>query len=227
MSTAEAPVAATRQPQELTTGQLAAAFDFSARRAVVTGASRGAGRAVATVLAAAGATVLACHSDEDLEAAHELAQALKETGGDHRVMRADVADPIGVAALVDVAREHLTRVDVLVICQGLDMTLTATALLTEAAVPLLGTAGSTVVTIGPTPNTPGLSVTQAAVAAGLTGLTRSLARQLGPTNVRVNLVAAGPVVATAPANVAAVVLFLASTQSDGVTGEAVVVDGGQ
>jgi NAD(P)-dependent dehydrogenase (short-subunit alcohol dehydrogenase family) len=60
---------------------------------------------------------------------------------------------------------------------------------------------------------------------GLSGLTRSLARQLGPDGVRVNLVAATP--DSCPEHVAAVALFLASTGSGGVNGETIVVATGR
>jgi NAD(P)-dependent dehydrogenase (short-subunit alcohol dehydrogenase family) len=67
----------------------------------------------------------------------------------------------------------------------------------------------------------------AALAAGLTGLTRALATELGPQGVRVNLVSADPAAAVRAEQIAAVVLFLASAEARGITGETVVAAGGR
>lgn len=199
-------------------GELAAAYDLRDRRALVTGATRDAGRATALALASAGATVVACHAEDD-DTAESLARQLAETGGDHRLVRADVAYADGVAAAANACRAHLGTVDVVVNVAGARTgvplaDLTAAELVARATLPLLA-ASASVVNVG----------TVASGELGLAGLTRSLARELGPNGVRVNLVAAAP--ASRPEDVASVVLFLASTESGGVDGETVVVDGGE
>jgi 3-oxoacyl-[acyl-carrier protein] reductase len=200
-------------------GQLTtAAYDQRDRRALVTGATQDAGRATALALASAGATVVACHGEDD-DAAHSLARQLDETGGDHRLLQADVTDPAGVAAVVETCRAHLGTVDVVVNVAAAGTRvpvadLAAAELVAQATLPLL-VAGASVVNVG----------TVASGELGLAGLTRSLARELGPSGVRVNLVAA--TLSSRPADVASVVLFLASTDSGGIDGETVVVDGGE
>jgi 3-oxoacyl-[acyl-carrier protein] reductase len=241
-------------PPELTTAAMAAAFDLRDRRALVTGAASPMGRATALALAAAGATVLACHAgDLDNDETHRaekdsdgyaLDRALKETGGDHRVVQADVSHSDGVATLIRVCREHLGTVQILVNAVGptdrvpfseltprqwrhaLGGGLTAAAMVTHAVLPLL-LAGASVVNIGATVDGRGEGVAGATAAAGLAGLTRSLARELGPDGIRANLVSVGPAASSQVEQVAAVVLFLASAEAGGVTGETFVVDGGQ
>ena len=74
-----------------------------------------------------------------------------------------------------------------------------------------------------------LDETGSPARAGLVGLTRSLAKELGPDGVRVNLVAPGPLTpdGVAPRDVATVVLFLASDDAAFITGETFPVDGGR
>jgi 3-oxoacyl-[acyl-carrier protein] reductase len=220
-------------------------FDLAGRRALVTHAAEGIGRATALALAGAGATVVACH-DRDGEAIESLARQLKETGGEHLVVRADLTRPAQVATVVRECRDHLGAVDILVSTmdnaaavplseltpdawrRALDGTLTAALLVTQGVLPLLAP-GAAVVNVGATLGTRGEAGASAgaAAAAGLIGLTRCWAKELGPTGVRVNLVAIGPAVTGRAAEVAAVVLFLAGDAAGGVNGETFTVDGGE
>jgi 3-oxoacyl-[acyl-carrier protein] reductase len=185
--------------------------DLSGKRALVTGGTRGIGRAVVLALAHAGADVLTCYR-HDGDAVESLARALKETGGDHHVVRADVADPDEVEQLVAGCRERLGRIDVLVNNAGaishvpfadlppaewqrvLDTDLTAVYEVIRLSLPLLSrdasiiTVGSRVATVGVP-----LRAHYTAAKAALIGLTRSLGKELGPRGIRVNLVAPGPV----------------------------------
>jgi NAD(P)-dependent dehydrogenase (short-subunit alcohol dehydrogenase family) len=82
------------------------------RIAVVTGASRGIGRAIATRFAAAGAqVVLAARSVDELQ---RTADAILAQGGDCRVQPTDVTDPEQVKALIDAAVAWYGGVDILV-----------------------------------------------------------------------------------------------------------------
>ncbi|HET8683913.1 MAG TPA: SDR family oxidoreductase [Micromonosporaceae bacterium] len=84
---------------------------MTGRAVLVTGASRGIGRAVAAAFAAAGDRV-AIHHRRSPELAGELAAALPGQG--HAVVRADLADPQAVKAMVDAAAQALGGLDVLV-----------------------------------------------------------------------------------------------------------------
>jgi 3-oxoacyl-[acyl-carrier protein] reductase len=86
---------------------------LSARVALVTGASRGIGRAIALALGGAGARVAVNHRAHDEEAL-EVVRAIEKKGGDAIAVRADVADPDDVAAMIATVRHDLGPIDVLV-----------------------------------------------------------------------------------------------------------------
>jgi len=86
-------------------------IDFSGHVALVTGASRGIGRAVATRLADNGARVVV-HYNTNAEAAAAVVASLP--GDDHFHVAADLGDPSAVAAMVDVVIERTGQVDILV-----------------------------------------------------------------------------------------------------------------
>ncbi|MBX3025156.1 3-oxoacyl-ACP reductase FabG [bacterium] len=83
------------------------------RRALVTGASRGIGRATAEVLAAAGAAVAVNYARSALEA-EETAEGLRAHGGEVEVVQADVADAAQVEAMFAHLRKRWDGVDILV-----------------------------------------------------------------------------------------------------------------
>jgi NAD(P)-dependent dehydrogenase (short-subunit alcohol dehydrogenase family)/ribosome-associated toxin RatA of RatAB toxin-antitoxin module len=250
-----APAAATGRP----------GIDLHGRHVLVTGGTKGIGRATALALAHAGADVVTCHSRSG-EAAESLARELKGTGGNHHVVQADVADPGDIGRLIQVVRANFGRLDGVVNNAGtishipfaqlpveewrrvLDTDLTGMFLVTQAALPLLGD-GSSVVNIGSRVATEGIPLRAhyTAAKAGAIGLTRSLAKELGPSGIRVNVVAPGPVqtgedVPPAVAEryrklvalgrlgraeeIAAVVVFLISDLSAFISGETIHVDGG-
>lgn len=86
-------------------------MDFTDRRVLITGASRGIGRATAVAFASRGARV-AINYRSDEEAARATLDALP--GGPHTMLRADVSDPDEAAGLVDRAAEELGGLDVVV-----------------------------------------------------------------------------------------------------------------
>ncbi|MEW9547186.1 SDR family NAD(P)-dependent oxidoreductase [Nonomuraea sp. NPDC050783] len=237
------------------------------RKVLVTGGGRGIGRAVCLALAGAGADVTACYRSDE-ESAAELARQLKRLGGDHHVMRADVTVPADVAALAEHVRVRHGRLDAVVNNAGVDAMaplavvgeeewrhvvdtdLTSVFQVTQAVLPLLAE-GASIITVGSAAAERGVAMRAhyGAAKAALTGLTRSLAKELGGRRIRVNLVAPG-IVETEPGaglpeelferftaltplgrlarpeDVAGAVVFLASDLSRFVNGVTITVDGG-
>ncbi|MDF3299885.1 SDR family NAD(P)-dependent oxidoreductase [Streptomyces tropicalis] len=241
------------------------------KKLLVTGGSRGIGRGIVLAAARAGADVVTCHQ-KDSDAVDSLAAALKETPGDHHVLRADVGDTAEVDRLLGEVKDRFGRLDGVVNNAGvishipfaelpaeewsriIDTNLTAAYRVIQQALPLLGT-GSSVVNIGSRGAAAGIPLRAhyTAAKAAMTGLTRSLAKELGPRGIRVNVVAPGVIETEAfdamPADRAAglratyaqktalarlgtvgelagPVLFLLSDASAYITGETLNVDGG-
>ncbi|WP_217235993.1 SDR family NAD(P)-dependent oxidoreductase [Streptomyces sp. AC555_RSS877] len=241
------------------------------RKLLITGGTRGIGRGLVLAAARSGADVVTCYRQES-EAVDTLTAALKETAGDHHVLRADVGDTAEVDRLVGETKDRFGRLDGIVNNAGLishipfaelpaeewsrilDTNLTAAYRIIQQALPLLG-AGSSVVNIGSRGAAAGIPLRAhyTAAKAAMIGLTRSLAKELGPQGIRVNVVAPGVIeteaFATMPAEradalratysrktalarlgtveeLAGPVLFLLSDASAYITGETINVDGG-
>lgn len=86
------------------------------RTVVVTGASRGIGRAVAAAFAAAGARVIVCARDRS--EVERVAAELDDDGGDVRAMRADVRDQFDLERLMETAASEGGRIDTVVVNAG-------------------------------------------------------------------------------------------------------------
>jgi NAD(P)-dependent dehydrogenase (short-subunit alcohol dehydrogenase family) len=246
-------------------------FRLDGKVALVTGASRGIGLANATELAAAGAEVaLVARGAEQLEAAARL---VGESGPRALPVVADVTDEDSVAALLAAALDACGRVDVLVNNAGgapfkqpleridpagwrkaIELNLTGAYLVSARVIDSWAedASGRSIVNVGSTISLrgrPGLSY-YAAAKHGLAGLTKTLARELGPRGARANLVCPH-LVATdltvaqqddsfrerslaeipmgrwaEPREVARVVRFLAADAASYVNGVALPVDGG-
>jgi 3-oxoacyl-[acyl-carrier protein] reductase len=180
------------------------------RVSLVTGASRGIGRAIARELASRGATVLAAARDQEKLAA-VVAEIVAE-GGKALAVSLDVADPASVEQAFDAILKTHGRLDHLVNNAGitrdnlvlrmkpedwrlvLDTNLTGAFLCTQAALrPMLKQRAGRIVNVtsvvGLTGN-PG-QANYAASKAGLVGLTRSVAREVASRSITVNAVAPG------------------------------------
>lgn len=240
------------------------------RVALVTGASRGIGRAVAVDLARHGHDVALLGRDQTALAETAAAVAAAAPGARAVCHAVDVARQAAVDDAVYAVLAEFGRIDVAVANAGqtqdglilrlkasdldrlIDVNLKSVFYLCAAvAKPMVKQRGGAIVVVSSIVGlggNPGQSV-YAATKAGLLGLTRSLAKELGSRNVRVNAVAPG-LIETAmtaelppaaregflagialgrpgsPDDVAGVVTFLASDAARYVTGQTIVVDGG-
>jgi len=243
-------------------------LSLTGRVAVVTGAGRGIGAATARLLAQAGAHVALV--DRDAAGVTQTAEQIGVAGGEALPFTNDVTDAFAVERTFDRVAEEWGRLDVLVNNAGtlreapledltdddfrdtLDVNLRAAMVCARAAVPhmlrqgrgriLSAASGSTRL------GSQGLTA-YAAAKAGIVGMTRTWARELGPRGITANAVAPGLIegetvrtvaseeleltLARIPARrlgrpeeVAAVYLFLASDIAAFINGAVVGVDGG-
>ncbi|TQM42923.1 SDR family NAD(P)-dependent oxidoreductase [Pseudonocardia cypriaca] len=185
-------------------------YDLSGRVALVTGGSRGIGAAIAVRLAGEGADVALTYR-EGRDSAEKVVREIEGLGRRSLALQADSADPAAVRTAVDRTAAELGRLDVLVNNAGvfpygpfeevgleeLDRTVAihvrAAFVAAQAASPHLGEGGR-IISIGsnlaervPHDGIALYSMTKSA----LTGLTRALARELGPRGITVNVVHPG------------------------------------
>ena len=179
--------------------------------ALVTGASRGIGRAVALALAEAGANVAIGYRSRADEAEGVLRE-VNRRGREGIVIAGDVADPAVPAALVEAAVKRWGRLDVLVNNAGItrdnlvmrmseadwdaviSTNLKAPFLACKAALrPMLKQRYGRIVNVSSLAGVAGNAgqANYSAAKAGLIGLTRALAREVGSRNITVNAVAPG------------------------------------
>lgn len=239
------------------------------RAAVVTGASGALGTAIATALAAHGASVVVNYA-RNAGAAESLVHAIREAGGHAMAVQADVATAEGAERLIKAAIEEYGRVDILVNNAGitrdmllmrlkeedwdavLDTNLKGVFLCTKAvARPMLKARAGRIINIGSVSGLLGVAgqANYSAAKAGMIGLTRATARELGSRSITVNCVVPGAIEAGMllelseeqrqqyrsqiplerfgkPDDVAAAVVFLAGPGADYITGQTLAVDGG-
>lgn len=248
--------------------------DFAGKVALVTGAARGIGKAIAERLHAGGARVLLV--DRNADGAAAAASSLQAHDGvSAESLQADLAVPTSIAVLATQVRSLATRLDILVNNAGIEVdlpfeqvtpdlfdrliaiNLRAPLLLTQALISMFPPSGGAIVNISSIhaqhafPN----AIPYACSKAGLVALTRNLALELAPRQVRVNAICPGYIDTPMwdewlrssadpeelarqtsalhplgrrgqPYDVASAVAYLAGPQSAWITGTNLVVDGG-
>jgi 3-oxoacyl-[acyl-carrier protein] reductase len=186
-------------------------MNFSAKTAVVTGGSRGIGRAVCLELARGGANIVLCYAGNE-EAARKTVADCEALGAKALAVRCDVANAADVATLFDAAMQTFGRIDILVNNAGItrdglalrmseeefDAVLAAnlkgTFLCCKAALrPMMKQRYGRIVNLSSVVGLHGNAgqANYAASKAGVIGLTKSLAKELATRGVTVNAVAPG------------------------------------
>lgn len=184
-------------------------FDLSGRTALVTGAVGGIGQAVCELLASFGANIFAHHLDEEPSAA-SLGQLCENYGVEFSHISGDLRETRTAHATVEQAYAWRGRLDIVVNNAGvlfertlaettstvwqdtIAVNLTAPFLIAQSAAARMVDGGAIVNVASRVAFSGNLGVAAyGASKAGLVGLTRSLAREIGP-RVRVNAIAPGP-----------------------------------
>lgn len=244
---------------------------LSGKVAIVTGASKGIGAAIAKHLAAEGAAVVVNYSSSK-EGAERVVSEITKKDGKAIAVQANVSKKVDIERLFSEARKAFGRLDILVNNAGIyefapledvneqlfhkqfDLNVLGLLLASQEAVKLFGSAGGSIINISSVastsmiPNTSVYSATKAAVDA----VTRTLAKELGPRNIRVNAINPGMVETEGvhaagiaesdfrkrveaqtplgrigqPQDIAPAVAFLASSDAAWITGETLHISGG-
>jgi 3-oxoacyl-[acyl-carrier protein] reductase len=239
--------------------------------AIVTGASKGIGASIAKHLAEAGAAVVVNYASSKAEAERVVAEITGQ-GGRAVAVQANVARPADITRLFAEAKAAFGRLDILVNNAGIyefapieevteenfhrqfDLNVLGLLLATKEAVKHFDATGGSIVNISSIASTatpPSASVYSATKAA-VDAITRSLAKELGPRNIRVNAINPGMVETEGwhaaglaesdfhkqveaqtplgrigqPQDIAPAAVFLASADAGWISGETLLIAGG-
>jgi 3-oxoacyl-[acyl-carrier protein] reductase len=246
---------------------------LTAKTAFITGASRGIGQATAVALARAGVPRFLLQYGSYREGAEETLRQVKDTGADGELLGADLGTEAGIQHLLAAVRPHEADIDILVNNAGslvgraklaestpelydrvMNLNVKSVWFLTRAVAPHMATRGSGVIVnvssiAARTGGGPGATMYAAAKAA-VSAMTRGLARELAPRNVRVNAISPGTVdnnfhavfsnraildgvVNQTPQgrlssneDMASVIVFLCSDASANIIGQTIEINGG-
>ena len=239
--------------------------------AIVTGASKGIGASIARHLADEGAAVVVNYASSKTGADRVVAQITGD-GGRAIAVQADVAKQADIDRLFAETVKAFGQLDILVNNAGIyeflplediteehfhkqfDLNVLGVLLASKAAVKHFGAAGGSIVNISSSASrlTPASTAVYSATKAAVDAITTSLAKELGPRNIRVNAVNPGMVETEGvhaaglhesefrkqleaqtplgrigqPGDIAPAVVFLASGDSGWITGETLLIAGG-
>lgn len=235
--------------------------------AIVTGAARGIGKAIALALSAEGASIILSDVSEDV---HNTAAEIKNSGGQAVGIVGNVTKMADCEAMVETAIKTFGKLDILVNNAGitkdnliirmseeewdavLNINLKGTFLCTKAAVkPMMKQRSGKIINIASVIGLMGNTgqANYAASKGGVISFTKTMAREFGSRNIRVNAIAPGFIeskmtdvlsedarnnlmrsiplgILGKPENVADAVVFLASPAAAYITGHVLNVDGG-
>lgn len=187
--------------------------EFAGKVALVTGAARNIGRAIALCLASGGAKVAVC-TRADMEQAQSVVKEVKALGTDAAAFSADLGNPEETQKMVEAAIAHFGRLDILVLNAAirehdafenikyedwrrvLATDLDSVFVATSAALPALKKAGDgVIVTFAGVTALLGAKGRPHVAAAkhGIVGLTKALAQDLAEYGIRVNCVSPGQI----------------------------------
>ena len=240
------------------------------KTAVITGASRGIGRAIAETFAANGYNVVINYNNSQAEA-QSIKEQLDKKGFSCSVFKADVSKYDEAKALIDFCIQQYGKIDVLVNNAGiseiklftditpdewkrmLDTNLTSVFNCSQNALKyMISEHSGSIINVSSMWGVSGASceVHYSASKAGVIGLTKALAKEVGLSNIRVNCIAPGVIMTDmmksfdqtdldaikeeiplnkfgTPEDVANMALFLASDKAGFITGQIFGVNGGQ
>ena len=188
-------------------------MELKDRLAIITGAARGIGKAIAEKFSEEGASVALW--DIDLDSAEDVAHALDPSGKKALAMKADITNEGEIANALSEVLRKFSRIDILVNNAGIsrhkpveEMTLdifeevikvnlTGAFICCRAVTPPMKKQGRgkivNIASLGGRTGRPGVGVNYAASKAGVIGLTQTLARELGTSGIYVNAIAPGPI----------------------------------
>ena len=238
---------------------------------MVTGASKGIGARIARDLAAEGASVVVNYASSK-RAADQIVDEISKEGGKAIAVQGDVSQKQDIERLFVETKRAFGRLDILVNNAGVyefrplenvtedyfhwifNLNVLGLILATQEAVKHFGSSGGSVINISSVASTttPPTSSVYSASKAAVDAVTKVLAKELGPRNIRVNAINAGMVETEGlhaggivesdfrrqveaqtplgrigqPQDVSPAVVFLASSDAGWITGEALFVSGG-
>jgi 3-oxoacyl-[acyl-carrier protein] reductase len=181
--------------------------------AVVTGASKGIGAAIAKQLAADGAQVVVNYASSP-EGAHKVVEAIRQAGGDAIAVGASIPNEPEIEALFAEARKAYGKVDILVNNAGVygfgsldevtvdeyrrqhDTNVLGLLLTTKAALPYFPSEGASVINVSSVVSAlaPPAASVYAATKGAVDTITKVLAKELAPRKIRVNAINPGLVI---------------------------------
>lgn len=186
-------------------------IDLTGKVALVTGGSRGIGRAIVEKLAGQGASIVVNYN-ASRDAADEVVEGIRANGGQAIAIQGDVRDPEAAKRLVKGALDEFGRLDILVNNAGttrdnllalmkeadwdlvLDTNLKGAYNVTKVAIrPMMKQRSGRIISITSVAGVAGNpgQANYSAAKAGLIGFTKSVAKEMGPRNITANAVAPG------------------------------------